>query len=650
MRRARRCATQAWMQRVCVGSVRCAVAVLAVSGVCVNASVTLAASVELRQLPGTDTVVAPVFGDRFGAVTLGTTAAGPGRLIRVDRAGQVATIVDGVLGRSAAFGTDRFGTAWVRKGDNAGECRFSPTPDAWLAIAPNGAVNEFCAPRAGATTLAFNGALWTTGAQVSDFARLTPSGVAEVRSLPPDRWASSSAVAPNGAIWVAPETRDGSGFIRNATAMIGRISPNGMYGEWMLRELRGGRAVGPRSLTAAPDGSVWFTASTPSRLEAIGRFDPLTRGVTLFTRPDAPAGPAGCPWVAPSDTTATRDGSVWFVDQLCGAVGRITPSGQASACALGLSPDRRPAMLTAGHDDSVWFSTYSITGGADPAPEPAIIGRVSTGPGGCLRPISGISTTGVRPRASYVALGDSYSSGEGVPDEPGTFRLSKACHRSYLAWPMKLAELIGTTLPSKAFLACRSHTTNQLVKHQLPKLRKLGGASLITVTVGGNDMGFPDVIRSCLTRLGPCEPRFRHVQREIANFKPTLRMTYEFIKRDADGDRNRNLGGATRVIAVGYPQFFDPTRPCVGSLALPNSDKTWINARIRQFNGIAAQAAREASIRFVNPDDAFGGHRLCDGGASYFNGAMKPDEYSYHPNAAGHQAYAGAVAPIAQRP
>ncbi|MGB5532636.1 MAG: GDSL-type esterase/lipase family protein [Acidimicrobiia bacterium] len=117
-----------------------------------------------------------------------------------------------------------------------------------------------------------------------------------------------------------------------------------------------------------------------------------------------------------------------------------------------------------------------------------------------------------------VAIGDSYTSGEGVPpfeiagDRPGI----NECHRSSLAYPMHLGGSLGVTVES---WACSGATTSDLSTTVVrtdqapwddPILEPSGGTpssaldriapdtSTVTLTVGGNDLGFSDIVSDCL--------------------------------------------------------------------------------------------------------------------------------------------------------
>jgi len=85
-----------------------------------------------------------------------------------------------------------------------------------------------------------------------------------------------------------------------------------------------------------------------------------------------------------------------------------------------------------------------------------------------------------------------------------------------------------------------------------------------------------------------------------------------------------------------------------------NADEvTFAHDLIAYLDGVIERAADEAGVQYVDTQDAFDGHRLCEapGGQIAVNGitiAKSPDgvdlKGSYHPNALGHQLLADAIA------
>src|SRR5689334_24893642 len=90
---------------------------------------------------------------------------------------------------------------------------------------------------------------------------------------------------------------------------------------------------------------------------------------------------------------------------------------------------------------------------------------------------------------SYVALGDSYSSGVGTRTyiSDGT-----SCQRSTKAYPYLIAQARGYALN---FQACSGATTATVTSNQLGALSST--TKFVTMSVGGNDAGFSSVITEC---------------------------------------------------------------------------------------------------------------------------------------------------------
>jgi len=106
--------------------------------------------------------------------------------------------------------------------------------------------------------------------------------------------------------------------------------------------------------------------------------------------------------------------------------------------------------------------------------------------------VPGISSAS-SPLRYYVALGDSYSSGNGLaPALAG----SGACARSLAAYP----ELVATRLKIAKldFLACSGATIAQ-VASQVGRARgEIAQAKLVTLTAGGNDLPFTGLSEACI--------------------------------------------------------------------------------------------------------------------------------------------------------
>ncbi len=108
--------------------------------------------------------------------------------------------------------------------------------------------------------------------------------------------------------------------------------------------------------------------------------------------------------------------------------------------------------------------------------------------------LTGAATAGAAQHAAadgYVALGDSYSSGVGA----GSYIASSGdCKRSTKAHPYLWAA--ANSPSSFDFTACSGARTGDVLAGQLGPLGSTTG--LVSISVGGNDAGFADVMMTCV--------------------------------------------------------------------------------------------------------------------------------------------------------
>ncbi len=351
----------------------------------------------------------------------------------------------------------------------------------------------------------------------------------------------------------------------------------------------------------------------------------------------------------------------------------------------------------------------------------------------------------------YVALGDSYSSGEGAyyPDNPsnrdlyddGTDVSNNAgefgdipdpnhpygepqftatgdhgdlCHRSSLSWPQLLAAAKGLPIvdltcsgsnlgdvagtrywldqktQNKSFLGLpfyqldiandgtvqppsspatptappdgwEADTPNNESagsayygepNYQVDLLRALH-PRLVTVTVGGNDVGFADILETCIVE-SPCKTDFANssgpdkISKRITSLQPLLASAYTAIKAAA---------GTSNVYAITYPAPIDSnsseTDDC--TMIVP-SDRAWLASKIPAMATAVMNAAGQAGIKYVNISTLFNGHGPCAGDLGevpYVNAPdFRPNGCSttacmdtwFHPNKFGYQAMEAAIA------
>lgn len=168
----------------------------------------------------------------------------------------------------------------------------------------------------------------------------------------------------------------------------------------------------------------------------------------------------------------------------------------------------------------------------------------------------------------YVALGDSYASGVGA----GSYISSSGdCDRSTnaAAYLWNAAHKPA----SFAFNACSGATTDDVLANQLGSLNS--STSLVSISIGGNDAGFADVMQTCvLSSDSTCLSRISTATSYITNTLPgKLDTVYNAIHSKAPN---------ARVVVVGYPRFYLLGQTCLG---LSDTKRSAINNAADTLDG-----------------------------------------------------------------
>ncbi len=216
---------------------------------------------------------------------------------------------------------------------------------------------------------------------------------------------------------------------------------------------------------------------------------------------------------------------------------------------------------------------------------------------------------------SYVALGDSYSSGIGAGNASGS------CGRSPHAYPQLWATAARVT--SFTFAACAGATTTDVLKSQLASLS--GSTTLVSLTIGGNDVGFSSVMQTCIFgSTSSCESAVAAGEKVAQTTLPgRLDAVLAGIRARAPG---------ARVVVLDYPDFYDTSASfCLG---LSGADHQALDTGINDLDGVIQAAAASYGDTFADVRARFAHHELCDG-AGWLNSVALPVGDSYHPTAAG---------------
>jgi len=232
---------------------------------------------------------------------------------------------------------------------------------------------------------------------------------------------------------------------------------------------------------------------------------------------------------------------------------------------------------------------------------------------------------------SYVALGDSYSSGTGTGSylDDGT-----SCKRSAYAYPSLISASRGYALN---FRACSGATIPDVTNTQLGALTT--ATNYVTISIGGNDAGFADVLTECATPwwAGDCDGAIDAAQAFINNTLPgQLATLYASIRAKAPN---------ATVVVVGYPRIFMGEDCNAGTWFSPE-EQTRLNQTADLLNAQTQSATAAHGFTFANPTSRFIGHAVCDD-PEWINGLSWPIDESYHPNQDGQASgYTPTVSPV----
>jgi lysophospholipase L1-like esterase len=221
--------------------------------------------------------------------------------------------------------------------------------------------------------------------------------------------------------------------------------------------------------------------------------------------------------------------------------------------------------------------------------------------------------------SQYVALGDSYASGVGTRV---FYSESGSCKRSPEAYGPKVAAAKGYTL---SFQACSGAKTSDVIANQLGTLS--ASTALVSISIGGNDAGFSNVIINCALYYFTCGSAINEANSYIANKLPgVLDTTYNDIRAKAT---------TAHVVVVGYPHLFTDGGATCNVNFLTSSNEKKLNETGDKLDAKISERAAAHGFTFVDPRSAFKAHEVC-ASEEWLNGQSNPLEESYHPNIKGH--------------
>jgi lysophospholipase L1-like esterase len=262
----------------------------------------------------------------------------------------------------------------------------------------------------------------------------------------------------------------------------------------------------------------------------------------------------------------------------------------------------------------------------------------------------------------YVALGDSYTAGPGIPSQTG---IPAGCDRSSASYPLLVARRLGLPPGRVRDESCAGATIADLTSPQVTghgtnpaQLTALSPATtLVTLGIGGNDVHWGAVLTRCAeldmvsaltpgtagSDTTPCKAYYTaggvdQIQRSIQETAGHLAAALAQIRRRAPH---------ARVYVVGYPDLMPGSgdAACASTFGLTPGDMAFLDTEEQRLNGMLRQQAAAAGAAYADTYTPSVGHNACAAPARRWTEPLLSASSAapLHPSALGEQGMAEAV-------
>lgn len=250
----------------------------------------------------------------------------------------------------------------------------------------------------------------------------------------------------------------------------------------------------------------------------------------------------------------------------------------------------------------------------------------------------------------YVALGDSYAAVGTLTDiDPHPI----GCARSRDNYPGDVAKKIAPA----AFvdISCGGATTADMTSAQSVPLGSnpaqfsalTHDTDLVSVTIGGNDVGFISILADCAVASvtnpvgAPCKAKFTaggvdELAARVDAVAPKIDAVLAGIKSHSPN---------AKIVVVGYLRILPPSGGCWPVVPVAAGDVPYLDGVEHRLNATIGASATAAGATFVDPGETTG-HDVCQAPADKWVEGLLPTSLSVpvHPNATGQAHVADLVA------
>lgn len=210
---------------------------------------------------------------------------------------------------------------------------------------------------------------------------------------------------------------------------------------------------------------------------------------------------------------------------------------------------------------------------------------------------AGADPTPVGQTPIYIGLGDSYAAGQGGGTHiPNSFPAPVDCRQTYAAYP---TQLLGINLGCSGAKAEDVSTAVALAAQYPATAPLLRNASVITVTVGGNDVDSGAVTGSCLASAATAACKaalFNSLAVKLPQLPGKITKMIAVIKHNAP---------RAKIVLTGYPRLFTVSN--LMSKEQKAAAKT-MNSAADLLNGTIALSALANRVKYVSVTDRFINH------------------------------------------
>jgi hypothetical protein len=249
---------------------------------------------------------------------------------------------------------------------------------------------------------------------------------------------------------------------------------------------------------------------------------------------------------------------------------------------------------------------------------------------------------------TWVGLGDSFAAGPLIPNQS----LSPlGCLRSSNNYAHQAAGSLSYTLTD---VSCSGAETEDMFNAQStdagtnpPQLDALdSGTDVVTLQIGGNDIGFSEIITSCITYnpFDGCKSDYvvggvDEISQRIAATAPLVDDVLDAIAVESP---------SAEVYVVNYAAILPHTGSlgCWPQVPIAYSDVTWLRSKQVELNAMLATQASANGATIVNAYGASTGHDACKSSSVRWVEPLIPGNTAapFHPNLNGMTGIAAVVA------